>query len=142
MRTGNVLFDREMVKDLAMPFDPKFGRSGGEDADFFGRMVESGRSFVWCHEAPVYENVPAERQTLRYFVKRAFIRGVTEAEQAPLLCLGNVKSLFAVTAYGIMLPFLAIVRYHLFAKYLVKLSDPLSKLLAYCGVKLAKQRAF
>ncbi len=83
MRTGNVLFRRRIVADLEAPFDPRLGRTGGEDADFFDRMVEAGRTFVWCNEAHVYEEVPVERQTVNYHIRRAFIRGVTEAEQRP-----------------------------------------------------------
>jgi hypothetical protein len=142
MRTGNVLFDRALVNGMSEPFDPSYGLTGGEDADFFERMLQRGHSFVWCNEAPVYENVPAERQTTAYFVKRAFIRGVTEADLSPFFCFGTIKSLLAVVVYLIMLPFLAMVGYHLFVRYLVKTCDHLSKLLAYCGVRLARQRTF
>ncbi len=76
MRTGNVLLAKAMIEGLETPFDPRLGRTGGEDADFFDRMVKAGRSFVWCAEARVYEDVPVERQTLKYHVKRAFVRGV------------------------------------------------------------------
>lgn len=142
LRTGNVLFDRHIFGNLPLPFNPKFGRSGGEDADFFERMLQRGHSFVWCNEAAVYENVPAERQTTAYFMKRAFLRGVTEADLAPFFCFGTIKSLLAVVTYLIMLPFLAVMGYHLFVRYLIKLCDHLSKLLAYCGVRLARQRTF
>lgn len=47
-RTGNVLFRRSIIKDLAEPFDPKFG-TGGEDKDFFMRMSRDGCVFVWCN---------------------------------------------------------------------------------------------
>ncbi len=142
MRTGNVLLARAIVSDLKVPFDPQLGRSGGEDADFFDRMLAVGRSFAWCNEARVHEWIPVDRQTLRYHLSRAVMRGVTEAEKRDLVSLGTAKSLVAIAAYAIALPFLLVVRFPLFAKYLVRCCDHVAKLLAQCGVKLARERSF
>ena len=140
MRTGNVLFCSNIIKDLETPFDPRLGRTGGEDADFFDRMLKKGRSFVWCNEACVYEEVPVERQTLSYHLRRAFIRGVTEADKEAFFSYGTIKSTTAVIVYAIALPLLLATGYHLFVKYLVKFCDHLAKLLAHCGIKLARER--
>lgn len=142
MRTGNVLFCSKIIKDLEMPFDPRLGRTGGEDADFFDRMLKTGRSFVWCNEARVYEEVPVERQTLSYYLRRSFIRGVTQADKEDLLSYGTIKSIIAVILYTIAFPFLLATGYHLFIKYLVKCCDHLAKLLAHFGIRLARERAF
>lgn len=142
MRTGNVLFARAIVGNVETPFDPQLGRSGGEDADFFDRMLAAGRSFAWCNEARVHEWIPADRQTLRYHLRRAVMRGVTEADKRDLLSLGTAKSIVAIVAYAIALPFLLVVRFPLFAKYLVRCCDHAAKLLAQCGVKLARERSF
>ena len=53
-RTGNVLFRREILKANWPPFREQFG-TGGEDVDFFKRMMAQGARFVWCAEAEVYE---------------------------------------------------------------------------------------
>jgi succinoglycan biosynthesis protein ExoM len=140
MRTGNVLLRRAMISDLETPFDPRLGRTGGEDADFFDRMLKAGRSFVWCSEARVYEDVPVERQTLKYHAKRALIRGVTEADRQAFFSYGTLKSSIAVLIYAATLPFLLPTRYHLFARYLVRCCDHLAKLLAHLGIRLAHER--
>ena len=142
MRTGNVFLRRRILDDLDTPFDPRMGRTGGEDADFFDRMLQAGRSFVWCNEARVYEEVPRERQKIDYHVKRAFIRGVTSADQEPFIGLGTMKSIVAVMMYTVSLPFLLAAGRHLFVKYFIKDCDHLAKLFAHCGVKLVRERMF
>src|SRR5262249_52817870 len=142
LRTGNILLQRNLFDGLEAPFDPRLSRSGGEDADFLGRMLESGRSFVWCEEAPVHESVPVERQTLSYQLRRALIRGVTEADKEAFFSFGTAKSVLAIVLYAIALPFLLVARYHVFARYLVKCCDHLAKLLAHLGVRLARERTF
>ena len=142
LRTGNILLRRALFEGLVTPFDPGLGRTGGEDVDALGRMVKAGRSFVWCNEARVYETVPAERQMLNYHLRRALIRGVTQADMEAFLSYGTMKSVIAVILYPLALPFLLATRYHVYVKYLVKCCDHLAKLLAHFGVKLARERTF
>lgn len=142
MRTGNVLLAKAMIEGEETPFDPRFGRTGGEDADFFDRMLKGGRSFAWCNEARVYEDVPVERQTLTYHLKRAFIRGGIEADRQAFLSYGTLKSSAAVLIYCAALPVLLATRYHLFARCLVSCCDHLSKLLGHLGIRLARERTF
>jgi glycosyltransferase involved in cell wall biosynthesis len=142
MRTGNVLLTRAMIEGVQTPFDPQLGRTGGEDSDFFDRMVRAGRSFVWCDEARVYEDVPVERQTLEYHVKRAFTRGAVQSDKQAFLSYGTLKSTAAVVAYCAVLPVLLATRYHLFAKCLVSCCDHLAKLLGHLGVRAGRERTF
>jgi succinoglycan biosynthesis protein ExoM len=142
MRTGNVLISRHILDGLEVPFDPKLGRTGGEDADFFDRMLWADRSFIWCNEARVYEAVPEERQKLKYLMRRAFIRGVTSADQEPFISYGTLKSVVAVIVYTISLPFLLAAGRHLLIKYFIKDCDHFAKLFAHCGVKLVRERTF
>jgi hypothetical protein len=51
-----------------------------------------------------------------------------------------VKSLIAVPSYLLALPVLAILGPHLFLKYSIKLLDHASRLLAFSGVIVAKER--
>ncbi|ABK16658.1 glycosyltransferase family 2 protein [Syntrophobacter fumaroxidans] len=141
-RAGNLLFSRHIVEGETLWFDPSFGRTGGEDADFLGRMAKLGRTFVWCDEAVVHEEVPEERQTRSYHLRRAMIRGLTSATPGLLLSRGTLKSVVAVIAYTLSLPFLLVAGHHLFMRYLVKDCDHLAKLFAYCGVKLVRERTF
>lgn len=142
MRTGNVLFLKDILSDGDLAFDPKFGRSGGEDYDFFDRMLKRDCSFVWCNEACVYEYVPLERQKKKYLIKRAFIRGVGQAEQDNFISKSTLKSIIAVILYTASLPFMLAVGRHIFMRYLIKDCDHLAKLLAHFGIKLARERNF
>ena len=140
MRTGNVLFHRRVLADIATPFDPRLGRSGGEDTDFFARLCRAGRSFVWCDEARVHEAVPRERQRLAYCVRRALGRGVTAADREPALGLGTARSMAAVVLYTAGLPFLLAGGRHLAARYFLKDCDHVAKLLARVGLRLVRER--
>src|SRR5438105_4034195 len=67
-RTGNVLLRRSALEGLGSPFRAEFG-SGSEDQDFFRRLGQKGRKFVWCKEAIVYETVPAGRWRRGFMLK-------------------------------------------------------------------------
>lgn len=142
MRTGNALLLRNALRGEDPVFDPLLGRSGGEDADLFDRLLLKGRSFVWCNEAPVHEEVPPERQTRAYHIRRALIRGVTTADQERPLSLGTVKSVAAVVLYALSLPVLLVFAHHMFMRLVVKGCDHAAKLLAHCGIRLVNERTF
>jgi len=141
-RTSNVLLDKKILKDVTDPFDPRFGKIGGEDSDFFSRMIADGRKFIWCDEAGVFETVPPERFRRSYFIKRALLRGVSEAKLQTGPGKGVLKSLVAFTLYTAALPVLLVLGHHLFMRYLSKDCDHIGKLLALCGVDVLKQRSF
>ncbi|QNT70136.1 glycosyltransferase [Defluviicoccus vanus] len=141
MRTGNLLFARAIVLGDEEPFDPRYGRTGGEDTAFFQKKLEEGRRFVWCEEAIVFETVPRERQTLRYFVRRAVLLGATAATRERRLGLSTIKSVAAANLYAVALPFALLLGYHHFVKVLVKDCNHLGKLLAHLGVKVVRERS-
>ena len=77
VRTGNAFVARRLFDaETGRRFDPFYGRIGGEDTDFFGRLLEDGARLTWCDEARVTEFYPAERCTFRFLVKRCFASGV------------------------------------------------------------------
>src|ERR1017187_7584914 len=78
-RTGNVLIRRRILDATREVFRPEFG-TGGEDQDFFRRMLDKGHIFIWCNEAPVYEIVPPHRWKRRFLLKRALLRGKTTSK--------------------------------------------------------------
>lgn len=139
-RTGNVLIAMRILEGVENPFDPRYGRTGGEDTDFFKRMIEKGHLFIWCNEAPVYEVVPPERMNRMYFLKRALLRGVVLAKSQPFNILGTMKSFVAFFLYVLSLPFLQLAGHHFFMKYLVKSCDHIGMLLASFGIDVVKQR--
>ncbi len=141
-RMGNALLDRSLFLEDRRPFDARFGKMGGEDTDFFRRMMDRGKIFVWCHEAPVWELVPRERTSKVYFLKRALMRGFLESKDLGSLSSSVQKSFVAVILYTAALPFFLFMGQHVFMKYLIKDCDHLGKILGTCGVPLFRERTF
>ena len=141
-RTGNVLLSRLIFCDEKNLFDTCYGKTGGEDSDFFSRVLKQGLVFVWCNEAPVYETVPPERFKRTYYLKRAMMRGIVVSKKTPFVSFGTVTSLVAFLSYTIALPLLFLIRHDLFMKYLIRDCDHIGKLLGFCGIKAFNERTF
>jgi glycosyltransferase involved in cell wall biosynthesis len=141
-RTGNVLFRRSLFEDTGALFDPKYGLSGGGDVNLFHRMMQRGKVFKWCNEAVVYEHVPAERQTKRYYVQRAFTRGMAASWKVPFLSFSTLKSILAIAIYSVSMPFCLVIGQHLFMRVLVKTCDHIGKILSYMGINPVKERPY
>ena len=138
-RTGNVLFKKEILTGCEQAFRSQFG-TGGEDVDFFERMMKKGWVFVWCNEADVFEDVPRDRCTRRYHIRRALLRGRNSLQREGYSGPSIGKSLIAVSAYGFLLPFLFVIGHHHFMKYLIKFCDHAGKVLALIGMNPVKVR--
>src|SRR4051812_43658953 len=87
-RTGNLLLKRSIFTEGQNWFDPAFGRTGGEDTDFFGRQFRTGGVFVWCDEAIAHEIVPPDRWTIAFHVKRLLRAGTIDGE---MIRAGSLK---------------------------------------------------
>lgn len=135
-RTGNVLLKREIFNDNEPAFRPEF--RVGEDQDFFTRMIEKGRTFIWCHEALAYEVVPRARWSRKFLLKRALLRGANSLLHARARRRNLAKSFLAIPIYIVVLPFTLIFGYHRFMVLLISLFDHLGKVLAAFGVDLVK----
>lgn len=132
-RTGNLLLDRRIVAREAQPFRPEF--LTGEDQDFFRRMIERGHVFVWCDEAVAYEVVPPVRWGRTFMLRRALLRGRISLLH-PTFGLGAiVKSIVAIPAYAVVLPFALVTGQSRFMVCLVKLFDHAGRLLALAGIE-------
>jgi len=138
-RTGNVLFERRLVADLAEPFDVRFA-SGGEDVDFFRRMMERGARFIWCDEAVVYESVPANRTTRGYYLRRGLLRGRNSLRQRSGRVRKIATSLVALPLYTLALPLLLLAGQHVFMKNLISWCDHAGRLLAAFGIQAVARR--
>lgn len=99
-RTGNVLLRTDMVRSLAGPFDPEFGRSGGEDTLFFSLLHRAGYVFVWCDEAVVTEEVPADRASVGWVLRRAY-RGAQTFVRVELYPLKGMRRALRAGALGL-----------------------------------------
>src|SRR5262249_17019668 len=120
------------------PFRPEF--RSGEDQDFFRRMIAKGSVFVWCDEAVAYETVPPIRWKPAFMLRRAFLRGASAVLHPTFGVVDIVKSMIAVTAYAIALPFASLFGRHRFMSLLVSLCDHLGKLLALLGIRPVKEQ--
>ncbi len=136
-RTGNVLLRRQVFDGLGEAFRAEF--LTGEDQDFFRRMIQKGHVFIWCNEAVAYEVVPPARWKRSFMVKRALLRGKVTVVHSTFGASEIVKSVIAVPAYMVALPFLLLPGQHVFMKYLVKLFDHLGKIFASIGINPIKE---
>ncbi len=131
-RTGNALLKRELFSQDPRPFRPEC--LSGEDQDFFRRMIEKGRAFVWCNEAVVYEVVPPARWKRSFLVRRALFRGVFSLRNYGFPLERVLQSVVAVPAYTVALPFALVLGQPRFMGCVFKLSYHLGRLLALVGV--------
>ena len=138
-RSGNALLRRELFQEERKWFDPAFG-SGGEDRDFFKKKITAGNVFVWCNEAPVYENVPPQRWKRTVLLKRALLRGKMSLNTSEPRSISILKSITAIVMYTASLPLCLGLGHHVFMKYLIKNFDHLGKVLAFLGIDWVKEK--
>jgi succinoglycan biosynthesis protein ExoM len=131
-RTGNVLLRREILSQETQPFRPQC--LSGEDQDFFRRMIEEGRTFVWCNDAAVYEIVRPARWKRRFLIRRALVRGVYSLRNHGFPPLRILRSFIAAPTYALLLPVALIFGQARFMRCVFNLSFHLGSLLAVVGV--------
>lgn len=74
--TNNSLVSKPAIDRLGLRFDTRFGLSGGEDQDFFSRLLaHHPGSIVASAEARVTDTIPAHRMTMRWALRRSFRMG-------------------------------------------------------------------
>jgi len=144
-RTGNVLLRRAVFEDGARLFDERF-TTGGSDREFFKHAMARGYRFIAVEEAPVYEVVPPERQTKRYWLKRALVNGYNAHRNSA----GTVHGLARVTlpvalagaacVYAAALPATLLVGPHATVRCLERGGHHLSRLCGMMGIELMKKR--
>lgn len=138
-RTGNALLNKDLFIQNCMWFDPAYG-SGGEDRDFFRRMIEAGHVFVWSNEAPVFEIVPPIRWDKKIMIKRALLRGKMTLKSSNSNPLSLLSSVAAIFIYSCFLPLFFLLGQDIFMKYLIKDCDHLGKVAAFLGIDLVTEK--
>ena len=104
---GNVIIDLKYLRAHPVRFDPKFNRSGGEDAVFFYFLQKEGARGYWVSSAIVDERLEECRYSFKYFVKRSY--GLANAgTQAHSVVYGWWKSFFLVGPKAITHMFFAV----------------------------------
>jgi glycosyltransferase involved in cell wall biosynthesis len=143
-RTGNVLLARSLFPDGQAWFDPSFGRTGGEDSDFFSRQLREGRVFRWCDEAPVYELVPPERWSSIFYVKRHLRSGTQDGEwmrEGRLPSSGQVvRNALILCACMVLAPVSMLMPKQIWVSVLRKLAYCGGVLTAYYGMSVLRYR--
>lgn len=69
--TGNVLIRGDVLSRVSA-FDESFALSGGEDTQFFLRVLKTGHKIVWSQEAVVYEAISTSRANVDWILRRAY----------------------------------------------------------------------
>lgn len=75
--TGNCLLDRAMLTATGIRFDAAFNASGGEDTDFFQRLLAREVKIVAAADAIAFEDVPLQRMSRAWVLKRQMRVGHT-----------------------------------------------------------------
>lgn len=73
--TNNLLLDLHALRERGLRFEPTFGLIGGSDIVLTRALTDSGAVLVWADDAVVQEDVPPERCTARWAVRRAVRTG-------------------------------------------------------------------
>jgi succinoglycan biosynthesis protein ExoM len=138
-RTGNALLKRNIFFNPGNRFDLKF-KVGGEDDTLFERLINKGYRFVWCDEAVAFEEIPASRIKVAYFIKRSQLIGFinysylkdTRSWIQKLLII--LRSIFALLIYFILLPLYLLRGYHYFVKLLIRFYYHRGVVLTFLGL--------
>ncbi len=75
--TNNAMLSAAFVRKHALRFDPRFNTTGGEDEEFFNRLMGHGGTIHAAAGAAVNDLVPAKRLTLNWALRRKFRMGNT-----------------------------------------------------------------
>lgn len=144
LRTGNLLFHRRVLNNGNNLFDEQFGKTGGEDIAFLDKRIEEGFTFVWCEEAPAYEEVLPERWLLSFHLKKSIRLGGLTGEKMRKrnfpLWSSVIKSVCATVVYPLLFPVLACCGGHIVSRHLVKYVYHVSRLLGTLGIVLIRER--
>ena len=143
-RTGNVLFRCTLFRDGELWFDPLYGRTGGEDSDFFRQQSRLGRVFVWCDEAVVHETVPPGRWRLSFHLKKSLRIGTVAGEvvrrgELPSTWL-LARNLFLLGMFALLAPLMFVTRKHVRARIFVKVAYCAGYLFGFCGIGWLKHK--
>lgn len=137
--SANFLIKKDIFDASDKFFDISFGKTGGEDTDFFKRMIEKGYKFVWSSEAIVYENNSPERWEPKWILKRALRTGVIYGKlkirnkkfyYKVLFVSEIIRNLFIII---LIIPFSWVCGLNIFWKYASKFFSNIGKLLGLFG---------
>ncbi|QTN21130.1 glycosyltransferase family 2 protein [Rhizobacter sp. AJA081-3] len=143
LRFGNVLLRAAALHAVPGPFDPAYGRTGGEDGDLLTRLVQRGARVLWCDEAIVHEPVEPSRLSLRWLMLRAlrggqdFARHRQNGRYGPLGALGRVAFVLRALLQALLSAALSLLSWplglHHAVHWLLKLAANVGKVSVFLG---------
>lgn len=108
--THNVLLSTAVLAEIETPFDPALALTGGEDTCLFRKLARDGVRIRWADAAVVTEDVPLERASSGWLVRRMYRVGTaTSAIERRLFGLRATPGLLARGAAWIVLGALRLV---------------------------------
>lgn len=110
--TGNILISTSALRRANCPaFDTGFGLTGGEDKEFFQRLLAAGLRFAWSDRAVAIETVPVSRANKAWILRRAYRIGNSDARIAWLHEGGKGFAKEAIKVAGVvgLSPFFAVL---------------------------------
>ena len=140
-RAGNVLLSQKMVVDNGFLFDAKYGRTGGEDKEFFNLLMQHGYSFIWCNEADVYEVIYPDRWKLSHYLHRNLMNGGVTGEG-----IGKysgryfVRSLVSLMCYTVLLSVSIFNGKHKIYKYFIRVVYDFGRVMGSLGIVFVRER--
>ena len=143
-RTGNVLLKQNIFDDSQNFFKEEFGRTGGEDIEFFRSLISQGRKIIWCNEAKAYETIPPERWRKSFILNKYLRIGGLTGEKVRkgyrnrfLFLLHSFAGLFV---YSLFLPVSIPFGFHLLFKSFVKIVYYTGCVLGFVGIVISRFR--
>lgn len=94
--TSNALMRRMAPAAEGQRFDLALGRSGGEDTEFFDRLIARGARIAYAPDAVVSEVVPPDRARLDWLLRRRFRFGQTHGALLARNAQGPAQRMAAV----------------------------------------------
>ena len=78
--TSSCIIRMSAVRRCGCRFDAAYNESGGEDTDFFDKLLSGGGRLAWAGDARVVESVPVQRMSVRWLTRRWYRTGLVEAK--------------------------------------------------------------
>ena len=108
--TGNSLFNRDVCFTSRPYFATELNHSGGEDSEFFMRLVDRSVRLIWAADALVVEHVPSQRLDPLRLALRRFRNGQIRSRvcfrSGGLRTLGGIAWMAAgvaqITLFGLL----------------------------------------
>ncbi|MGE3803665.1 MAG: glycosyltransferase family 2 protein [Gemmataceae bacterium] len=140
-RTSNALLSMDLFRSRGLRFDPAFGRSGGEDVDFFSHAIATGARFVWCPDGAVYEEIGPERCRVGYLMRLGLLRGSFSRRYVGgsgfALAAGSA---LACGAYAALMPLFFLLGRHVALDYVQRWCEHAGRLLSTVGLDPSRER--